>query len=63
MSKSFETVIHRRTKRKPDEKMVLAADQTKNPEPEACEIDALMCPCFPHINIEDHVTGKSELNK
>jgi hypothetical protein len=63
MSKSPEKVISGKTKRKPDEKIASVAEQTKKSEPEACAEDTLMCPCFPHINIEDHITGKSELTK
>jgi hypothetical protein len=63
MSKSPEKVIPGKTKRKPDENIAPSAQQAKNSSPEACAEDTLMCPCFPHINIEDHITGKSELTK
>jgi len=63
MSKSREPFINRKTERYPDEKVAPAAKQTKNSGPEACAEDALICPCFPHINIEDHITGKSKLTK
>jgi len=63
MSKSREPFINKKTERNPDEKVASAAKQTKKSEPESCAEDALMCPCFPHINIEDHITGKPELTK
>ncbi len=63
MSKSSEKVIRRTTKKKPERRIAPAAKQTKNCGPEACAEDALICPCFPHINIEDHITGKSKLTK
>lgn len=63
MSKSSKKVISIETERKPGGKNAPAAKQTKNSGPEACAEDALICPCFPHINIEDHITGKSEFTK
>jgi hypothetical protein len=63
MSKSSETFINRKTERTPDEKNAPAAKQTKNSGPEAGAGDSLICPCFPHINIEDQITDKSQLIK
>jgi len=63
MSKSSEKIIGRKTEKKLEQKTAPATKQTKKSEREACAEDALMCPCFPHINIEDHITGKPELTK
>jgi len=65
MSKSSKSnkFINTETDERLNLKVTSAAKQAKDSGPEACAPDSLACPCFPHINIEDHETGKTELTK
>jgi hypothetical protein len=63
MSKLSNKFIRTETEEKIKLKVSSAAKQVKDSGPEACAPDSLVWPCFPHLNIEDHETGKCELTK